>query len=536
MTFRITSETLTIVLIMMLALSIRVYFTPSFSFGDDESIYTYSYFAISKGIVPYREIQLPSPPLSHLIYAFIIKIVGPDLYSLRLSNIVFFVATVYLTYLLAKMLLRGQKGAGILGLLSAGLYAFYPLLIPYSIAVGPEFILTFFALSSVIIYVAASRSKNNIPYFLVGVLMGLAVLTKLTAVYFLGALLLYHAGVMFLDKKYRAKISQAMTMLLGFSAPIAAFLVWVTFSCGALRQFYLQAFYWQTVRFPVSFGERLATLQFSSQFYVVFVVLGVLGSIFLARMAREPERRQLILPVWLSSVTLVAIILITPVIFVHYFFFLTPYFAILSSACFFYIGSLLYSSRQNRLVAKYKYAIFSVLLILVVLSASEVAIWQVPLAAPYFQPVESPWTRVEFYTGHYVATIDSSEKMWTSEGAIALFAGKLIVTPNSTDWPLPAFYADSFGYYWNQPMGDEMKDYKHGVVSLSQFIESWEKEQVKVIIIIRGTGWIPYPDELMWGGIYGQEGVANYIQSKYELRQAITIPEVPYTYEVWVRR
>jgi hypothetical protein len=143
---------------------------------------------------------------------------------------------------------------------------------------------------------------------------------------------------------------------------------------------------------------------------------------------------------------------------------------------------------------------------------------------------------VEFYVGNYVATIDSNNKMWTSEGAIAFFAGKLIVPPNSTDWPLHAFYSDAFSYSWNQFKGDEMKDYKYGVVSLSQFIESWEKEQVKVIVIIRGTGWIPYPDELMWDGIYGQEGVANYIQSKYELRQVITIPEVPYVYEVWVRR
>src|SRR3990170_9116976 len=226
MNFRITSEGIAIILIVMLSFSIRAFYVPSFPLASDESIYTYSYFAISKGVVPYRGIQLSSVPLSYLIYAFIIKIVGPNLYSLRLINIVFFVATVYLTYLLAKTLLRGQKGAGILGLLSALLYAFYPMLIPYSIGVDPEFILTFFALSSVIIYVAASRSKNNIPYFLVGVLMGLAVLTKLTAIYFLSALLLYHVGVMFLDKKYRAKVSQAMTMLLGFSVPIAVFLVW----------------------------------------------------------------------------------------------------------------------------------------------------------------------------------------------------------------------------------------------------------------------------------------------------------------------
>jgi len=75
-----------------------------------------------------------------------------------------------------------------------------------------------------------------------------------------------------------------------------------------------------------------------------------------------------------------------------------------------------------------------------------------------------------------------------------------------------------------------------GIVSPKQFAEAWEKEKVKALIFISGTGWVPYPDELLWNGFQEQEGVANYVEEKYELKHIVTAFEVPYIYEIWVMK
>jgi hypothetical protein len=131
---------------------------------------------------------------------------------------------------------------------------------------------------------------------------------------------------------------------------------------------------------------------------------------------------------------------------------------------------------------------------------------------------------------------EPGDRIWTSEGSIAFFSQRLIVPPNSSDWPLQAFFSDALAHRWWTYAGDEMKDYKLGLATPKQFIEAWKKEDVKVIVIIRGRGWIPYPDELLWNGYCGLEGVASYIQNYYDLRRAVISPEVGYLYEIWVRK
>jgi hypothetical protein len=48
----------------------------------------------------------------------------------------------------------------------------------------------------------------------------------------------------------------------------------------------------------------------------------------------------------------------------------------------------------------------------------------------------------------------------------------------------------------------------------------------------------------LWDGTAGEEGVANYVQSNYELKYLVTGTETgkpstiesPYTYEIWARK
>jgi hypothetical protein len=122
-----------------------------------------------------------------------------------------------------------------------------------------------------------------------------------------------------------------------------------------------------------------------------------------------------------------------------------------------------------------------------------------------------------------------NDTIWTSEPAIAFFAQRLIVAPNSSDWPLQGFFDDVFNTTYDSHMG-------LGIVSPGQFIESWEREKVKVIIFIMSSGWVPYPDELLWNGFGNQEGVANYVTKYYSLIKTIEISGNPYIYEIWLRR
>jgi hypothetical protein len=80
-----------------------------------------------------------------------------------------------------------------------------------------------------------------------------------------------------------------------------------------------------------------------------------------------------------------------------------------------------------------------------------------------------------------------------------------------------------------------MTVYTTGYVSIQQFLDAWETNQIKVIVLIVGKGWVPYPDNLLWSGFHDQTGAAEYIQAKYELQRVIHAPNIVYEYQIWRR-
>jgi hypothetical protein len=124
------------------------------------------------------------------------------------------------------------------------------------------------------------------------------------------------------------------------------------------------------------------------------------------------------------------------------------------------------------------------------------------------------------------------DKIWTSEGVIAFFARPGIDTPNSTDWPAQTCYNDVFNE-----------------VSINMFIEGWKKENVTVIILITGAGWVPYPDSILLNGTRNEGGANTYLSENYELNHVFTLSsplypstwgetrfDVPYSYNIWVKK
>jgi hypothetical protein len=120
------------------------------------------------------------------------------------------------------------------------------------------------------------------------------------------------------------------------------------------------------------------------------------------------------------------------------------------------------------------------------------------------------------------------DAIWTSEGAIAFFADRLIVTPDSDEWPIAGFFDFWLGKTLIGGNGS-------GLVTPSEFEASWESQQPKVLVFIRNTGWVPYPDELLWSGYENATGVDDFVLDHYTLHDTVQVQANPYSYEVWLR-
>jgi hypothetical protein len=297
-------------------------------------------------------------------------------------------------------------------------------------------------------------------------------------------------------------------------------------------------YYWPSVRIPTTLAEKQWNLTWYAEAFLPLLLTGLLGTAFCIRKAKDEGNSLLVLPAWLYGFNAVSLISLTPSYF-HYYLYLTPYLTFLSVTFFNESYSILKEVKSS-IYSKMSFAFastFCFIILLTLILTFNLSLQHMPSFKPF---TENPTTTMERYAGEYVSSITQPEdRIWTSEGAIAFFAQRLIVAPNSTDWPLQAFFSDALAHKWWTYAGDEMKDYKLGLATPRQFIEAWDKENVKVIVIIGGIvgkAWIPYPDEILWNGYCGLEGVANYVQEHYELRNIITSPEVNYYYEIWVRQ
>lgn len=521
-------------LIIAIAIFLDISVIPNIPFVSDESVYVYASYAIMRGTIPYREIYLPHPPLIFYIYAFLIKLLGPNIYCLRLCVSAIYLSTGFLIYLLAKAILKEWNKCCKLGLICMCLYLFYPAQIPNFLTCIVEPIFTLFTLASVIFYILYAYSRRNVLLVFTGILLGLSLITKLTAILFIASIFAYHIAVHWRSKR----LLDLVFIILGLAIPITLTLIWIVGWCHALRHFYLDMYYWPMVRIPPLLAEKFFNLTWYAESFLPLLLTGALGAIFSVWKVKSEGNSLLLLPSWLYGSISIPLIFLTPSYF-HYFLCLTPYLVFLSVTFFNEFYSILKetTSKLNQKINFVSLSTLCFIIFLISLLTFNLSLQYIPSFEIFS---ENPTNTVERLSGEYIASItEPRDKIWTSEGAIAFFARRLIVAPNSTDWPLQAFFSDALAHRWWTYAGDEMKDYKLGLATPKQFIEAWKEENVKVIVVIRGRvgyPWIPYPDEILWNGYCGLEGVASYVQKHYELRKVITSPKVSHVYEIWVKK
>lgn len=500
-------------------------------FQSDESLYVYASYAITRGVVPYREIYLAHPPLMYAIYSVFIQLVGPDFIRVRLLNVLTYLVTVFLVYIMVRMLLKNQKGNHAFALLSAAIYAFYPsnfLLISMTSLL--ENVLTLLTLGGVIVYISYRESKNKWLLFSAGILMGLALITTLRSVLFVMSIVLFHVLSYLWERKYKDAFRDVAIAFVGTLVP-ALVVVLAAVYWEALPQLYLHLVYRQMMRpYP---ENRFFHLFWYISSMLPLITTGVLGAIYLAILAKREKRSSLVLPIFVYATTFLALTFAFPNIFLHYFFYLNPYLAFLSVMCFFQVKAVLNAggSVKTKMRLDKNFTLLSIFLVLLILLSFQKLDSFKEKEMPYFRL--TPYNSLHAYVGNSVATLsEPNDKIWTSEGAIAFFAQRLIVAPNSSSWPVQGHFSWIFGF----TSSDFKKRFAQLLLTPEQFVETWEKEKVKVIVFIQGSGWVPYPDELLWNGFEGQEGAASYIEEKYELRLVVRSPNVPYSYFIWVRK
>lgn len=514
-------------LIIVFAFLVRYLLVNARPFQSDESLYTYAAYAIVRGVTPYREIMLAHPPIMYLIFGLFLQFTGTNLQLFRILNYGIFILNIPLTYVLCQVIIGSKEGAKI-GLLSAALYAFYPTIVGFSLTASVEFILTFFTLCSVIVCAKYAATSKKL-LFLSGVLLGLALMTKFTALFFIVVLALFYAIGSVLDKKFRVGVIDAVLLFAGVAIPVVLVLLVVAQHWDAFHVFQLNTYYVQTIRSPFTLSEKMDVLSFYLGTFSFLLVTGALGAIHLVMDAMKQKKWWLVMPIWIYCANAIVLAFL-PICLPHYFLYLTPYLVLLSAKNLGNIGSLQVKKLRIRLLERLgqKRVAFAVFLLSLAFAAS-LALPYLPVQAEHFQ--ESSYTEVEMQIGKYIASeTEFNELVWTSEPAIAFFAERLIVAPRSSEWAFQGFFNDVFNTTYNNGRQGL------GVVSPTEFVEAWEEEKINLIILIRGMGWVPYPDEILWGGFENQEGVASYIEGHYELIKSVRQAEIPYVYEIWRRK
>jgi hypothetical protein len=492
-------------------------------------MYAYAAYAISRGDIPYRNIQLAQPLLVYLILAFLINLVGTNLLSLHLVKSTIITLTAILVYLTAKKSTPPNTHSTI-PLLSTAIYGFITFIYFYTTFL--EIFLTFSLLLCTAIY--ATFGLNNqkphkpLTFFLIGILFGLSFMTKYISLIFSITLFLHNSLRLIIKKKYKQAFIDCAMMTIGAAIPVLISLAIITFTWNSFQQFFIQTIYWQMVRWPMPLSQRITNLSTYTARFAPLLIMTALGLILNNKTATSTPHHLFFTAIFTSNV--IALTCFFNTFFLHYLYYLSPFLAILSAYGFVKTWKFITNKTgQPKQKNKQKLALIFLLTIVTTLAI------ELTTQCIYF--LNFPNDNTPNKIAQYVSQITGpNEKIWTSEGAIAFFAQRLIVAANSSDWPIHSAFSDIFAYDFDTYMGESMKDYKNGVVSPKEFIESWEANKIKVIIIIKGKGWVPYPDELLWTGFQNHSGVSNYVQENYLLKETIPSSNSQYTYEIWVRK
>jgi hypothetical protein len=527
-----------LVILVQLTFLFRLTFLNYSSFQSDESVYSYASLALARGLVPYREIALYQPPLQYLLMAAIISVAGADFAVLRILNFVIQEVCIVFAFLAARSYFKrfSTNRYDVLALACSFVFACYSTLLFYWFGLN-ESLFTLLTLGAFALLMSANGRRSLL--FVCGVLLGLSILTKYYGFFFgisfgITTLLNGKGAKNFVFIK--SGLRNLSCMIAGAITVGIPFLLILDFAWNAFPEYLTQTVYWYAVdKFSAPWERNIFTLEWVYNHYMILIWASLIGAFVLLYWYRRTRDLLVLAPIILLTVSLIFVaneISSSKWVFFHHFTPLLPYFSMSTAVVFFFVHRLA-NSRGG-----YKNTGVVLALIAIVSVASYSNFQYLSSFLPGYYQSADPVNALERYIGLSVKNLtQNGDAIWTSEGAIGFFADRIIVAPNSSSWPVRACYAEIFSYDFAEYRGDK-SHYPDGYVTIKEFIQSWENQKTKVLVFIKGNGWVPYPDELLWNGFRGQTGVKYYVETNYRLHTTVTGDGSAnsYTYEIWVRR
>jgi len=150
-----------------------------------ENGFSHAYdFAINY-LIHYPKLTIYYPPLYHYLIGFGFNFIISE-YVGKFITLIFSIGTIFLTYVIGKYLFN-QK----IGLMSALLLAFSPIMVKLSGQILMDTSVFFFSLLTIWFYLKAFKTGKNIYYALSGLSLGLSLLTKWTTIPIIPIILIY---------------------------------------------------------------------------------------------------------------------------------------------------------------------------------------------------------------------------------------------------------------------------------------------------------------------------------------------------------
>ena len=212
----------------------------------DEGIYQVLGMGIRKGMLLYRDIFDNKPPLLYIFYSFF----NGDQFWIRLLSLSLGVGAVITFYYLSKSLFKNKR----ISFLSTGIFAllFGLPIIEGNIANAENFMLPFIILSA---FFLISQKTFKYKFFISGLLVGIAFLFKIVAVFDFAAFLIFIilAKPNLHFNKLKNKSIDIYSFILGFIIPIGLTTIFFIFQ-GAFSDF-IKAIFFSNIGY-VAYGNK----------------------------------------------------------------------------------------------------------------------------------------------------------------------------------------------------------------------------------------------------------------------------------------
>lgn len=278
----------------------------------DEGIYQVIGSSLNNGMLLYKEVFDNKPPLLYLLYSFF----NSDQFTIRLVSLIFGVFSTIVFFLLCKRLFKAQKKICYISTAIFTILFGLPVF-EGNIANAENFMLLPIVTSGLLVV----TQKN---FFIAGIILGLAFLFKIVAIFDLSAFLAFCFVLNFNSIKRNLNL---YSIILGFSIPIAFTSLYFIVN-GAFTDF-IKAIFLTNISY-VNYGNKIGNLPLL--LFIKTVILGIFVLyIFIKR--KKINESSLFILVWFAFSVFNALFSQRP--YTHYILVLLPSFSLMIGLIFF---------------------------------------------------------------------------------------------------------------------------------------------------------------------------------------------------------